>query len=78
MLVEQLDAYNQAGLHISRPNTQNDVGNILSDMGLSRLCDDIVVDVLQPLGAKEDPFPQVRRRVLDRYRLPNRSWRICP
>lgn len=43
--------YNESGLHISRPNTQNDLGNILSDMGLSRLCDDIVADVLQPLGA---------------------------
>ncbi len=51
MLVEQLDAYNRSGLHISRPNTQNDLGNILSDIGLSRLCDDIVCDVLQPLGA---------------------------
>ena len=51
MLVEQLDAYNSSGLHIARPNTQNDLGNILSDIGLSRLCDDIVCDVLQPLGA---------------------------
>ena len=51
MLVEQLDAYNSSGLHISRPNTQNDLGNILSDIGLSRLCEDIVCDVLQPLGA---------------------------
>ena len=51
MLVEQLDAYNSSGLHISRPNTQNDLGNILSDIGLLRLCDDIVCDVLQPLGA---------------------------
>jgi hypothetical protein len=51
MLVEQLDAHNATHMHISRPNTQNDLGNILSELGLGRLCDGIVADVLQPLGA---------------------------